>query len=232
MYTPPLDRHPPGRHPPGRHPPLPEMATAADGTHPTGMHFCVVLCFPLSVFCNILKFNSIYIRCIFNFRREGGCMLRLEEVCYRTPMCTFLSRCQRVYHSKIKLRQTSDLNSTPTTGGSKERPTSFSVQYYFSFSCTFYRPQTKLRKGNVFTPVCQSFCSQGVSASVHAGIHPRADGPGQTSPGQTPPHAQCMLGYTHTPPSLPSACWDRHGYCCRRFASYWNAFLLKKSLLP
>ena len=34
--------------------------------------------------------------------------------------------------------------------------------------------QTKLRKGNVFTPVCQSFCSQGggeVSASVHPGIH-------------------------------------------------------------
>ena len=26
-----------GRHPPGRHPP---MATAADGTHPTGMHSC------------------------------------------------------------------------------------------------------------------------------------------------------------------------------------------------
>ena len=23
----------------------------------------------------------------------------------------------------------------------------------------FYRPQMKLRKGNVFTPVCQSFCS-------------------------------------------------------------------------
>ena len=25
-----------------------------------------------------------------------------------------------------------------------------------------YRPQTKLREGNVFTPVCQSLCSQGV----------------------------------------------------------------------
>ena len=25
----------------------------------------------------------------------------------------------------------------------------------------FYFPQTKLREGNVFTPVCQSFCSQG-----------------------------------------------------------------------
>ena len=42
----------------------------------------------------------------------------------------------------------------------------------------YYRPQTQLRKGNVFTLVCQSFCSRGVSA-------------------------QCMLGYTplgrHTP---------------------------------
>ena len=27
----------------------------------------------------------------------------------------------------------------------------------------YYGPQTKLRGGNVFTPVCQSFCSQGVS---------------------------------------------------------------------
>ena len=50
--------HPPGRHPPslGRHPPCPvhagihtppcplhagiDMATAADSTHPTGMHSC------------------------------------------------------------------------------------------------------------------------------------------------------------------------------------------------
>ena len=32
-----------------------------------------------------------------------------------------------------------------------------------------YRPQTKLRKGNVFTPVCQSFCSQGKGCvSQHA----------------------------------------------------------------
>ena len=37
----PPGRHPPpplGRHPPGRHPLL--AATAADGTHPTGMHSC------------------------------------------------------------------------------------------------------------------------------------------------------------------------------------------------
>ena len=30
---------------------------------------------------------------------------------------------------------------------------------------------TKLRQGNIFTGVCQSFCSGGVSTSVHVGIH-------------------------------------------------------------
>ena len=30
--------------------------------------------------------------------------------------------------------------------------------YYKAFN---YCPQTKLREGNVFTPVCESFCSQG-----------------------------------------------------------------------
>ena len=46
-YTPwsthPLGRHPLGRHPLGRPPPLHQMATAADGTHPTGMHSCSYL---------------------------------------------------------------------------------------------------------------------------------------------------------------------------------------------
>ena len=79
----------------------------------------------------------------------------------------------------------------------------------------FYRPQTKLRKGNVFTPVCQSLCSQG-RVSQHALR--------QTTPCRHPLHsacwdtpspAQCMLGYTlpcpvHAGihPPLPSACWD------------------------
>ena len=45
-----------------------------------------------------------------------------------------------------------------------------------------YRPQTKLRKGNVFTPVCQSFCSRGVCLSAYW------DTPTWThTPGQTPP---------------------------------------------
>ena len=40
--TPGLGKHPPpGRHPPGQTPPpIPAVATAVDGTHPTGMHSC------------------------------------------------------------------------------------------------------------------------------------------------------------------------------------------------
>ena len=50
-----------------------------------------------------------------------------------------------------------------------------------------YRPQTKLRKGNVFTPVCQSFCSQGGLPSAYWDTPPWVDTPwADTSPGQTP----------------------------------------------
>ena len=43
VQTPPMAKHPPmARHPlPGRHPHQ-EMAIAADGTHPTGMHSCFI----------------------------------------------------------------------------------------------------------------------------------------------------------------------------------------------
>ena len=80
------------------------------------------------------------------------------------------------------------------------------------FSSTdFYRPETKLRKGYVFTPVCHS---------VHRG-------------GCLP---QCMLGYTppqeadtpqeaETPPGSRHTPREADGYCCGRYASYWNAFL-------
>ena len=52
---------------------------------------------------------------------------------------------------------------------------------YFSIH---YCPQTKLRNGNVFTPVSQPFCSQG------GGIHPQADTPPLADTcRQTPPRA-------------------------------------------
>ena len=71
---------------------------------------------------------------------------------------------------------------------------------------------------------------RGVYSSMHGGRHtPWADSPWANTPLQTP--------------HLPSACWDTHphcpvhgwntcppppgGYCCRRYASIWNAFLYK-----
>ena len=52
----------------------------------------------------------------------------------------------------------------------------------------------EVAKGNVFTPVCQSFCSlRGVSASVYAGMHTDLE---QTPPGADTPLAQYMLGDT------------------------------------
>ena len=50
--------------------------------------------------------------------------------------------------------------------------------------------------------------------------------PGQTSPWTDTPYP--VHAGIHTP--LPSACWDRHGYCCRWYASYWNAFLLPPAM--
>ena len=48
---------------------------------------------------------------------------------------------------------------------------------YSTGMLTCYRPQTKLRKDNVFTPVCQSFCSWGGMCGrgecVAGGVHGR-----------------------------------------------------------
>ena len=72
---------------------------------------------------------------------------------------------------------------------------------YVKFIRVFYRRQTKLRKGNIFTPICQSFCSQG-------GCTP----PTQTSPGRHPLSGQTPLPNRHPP----------DGQCNGWYASYWN----------
>ena len=94
----------------------------------------------------------------------------------------------------------------------------FATHFWGQLTC--YRPQTKLRKGNVFTSVCQGFCPRrkGVYPSMHW-----ADTPAQTPP--SPVHAGI-----HTPP--PSAYWDIPNprppdrNCSGRYASYWNACLV------
>ena len=91
---------------------------------------------------------------------------------------------------------------------------------------------TKLRQGNVFTPVFHSVHRGGVGHTSPLGRHPL--------PQQT--FRQCMPGYTPCP---PSACWDTHHAhpvhagihppfpvyagmesTSGRYTSYWNAFLL------
>ena len=100
-----------------------------------------------------------------------------------------------------------------------------------------------MRQGNVFY-TCLSFCPRGgggVSASVHAGTHPLwKQPPGSTTPspgrhplgrpllathpthGQTPPGQISPLGQTFSWADTPP---PADGYCSRRYASYWNAFL-------
>ena len=64
----------------------------------------------------------------------------------------------------------------------------------------------------------------GGSASVHAGIvHPRSRHPirSRHPPEQTPPGADTPPVADTPPPE------QADGYCCGRYASYWNAFLFK-----
>ena len=80
--------------------------------------------------------------------------------------------------------------------------------YFFVYWQDFYRTQTKLRERNVFTPFCQSFCSQGGGGLPDRDrhwieIHLDRDSPVQRLP------------WTGTP------CTVKNG----RYASYWNAFL-------
>ena len=68
------------------------------------------------------------------------------------------------------------------------------ITEYLDFFCCCYRPQRSC--GRVM------FSQASVILFTGGGV---ADPP----PADTTP-AQCMLGYTHTPLPLPSACWDAH----------------------
>ena len=58
-----------------------------------------------------------------------------------------------------------------------------------AFMPSYHRPQTKLRKGNVFTSACQEFCPRG-------GVHPlRQTPPGQTLPIPETPTRTVFLYY-------------------------------------
>ena len=90
----------------------------------------------------------------------------------------------------------------------------------------------KLQKGNVFTPVCHSFCSQGevyTPLGRHPlGRHPLADTPWQTSVGRYPLTDTQTLPWQRRPPWQTTP--GRHppprdSHCSGRYPSYWNAFL-------
>ena len=96
------------------------------------------------------------------------------------------------------------------------------------FIQNFYRPQTKLQRGNVFTPVCHSVCRgacvaggawQGacMTGSMHRGG--RGHVWGVCMAGGMCGRGVCMVGGE-------GMHGRRDGHCCGRYASYWNAFLL------
>ena len=105
-----------------------------------------------------------------------------------------------------------------------------------------YRPQRSCGQGNIFTPVCHSFCSQGGLPQCMLGYHHHHPPPDQTSPWDETPRDQTPPQTRHAPPyQIPP--WDqpprtRHPPGTRppreadssrrstsgRYASYWNAF--------
>ena len=113
----------------------------------------------------------------------------------------------------------------------------FSCIYFSLFP--FYRPQTKLRKGDGFTPVCQSFCSQRghawQGACVARGIRGRGVCVvgaacvvgGHVWQGGMCGRGACVAGgMCGRGACMPGGVRGRtDGHCSGRYASYWNAFL-------
>ena len=85
----------------------------------------------------------------------------------------------------------------------------------------------KLRQGNIFTAICQSFSSQewGCLPQWMLGYTiPRQTPPRSTHPESTPP--QKHTPKKHPSGSTPPGSTPSGGHCSGRYASYWNAFLL------
>ena len=193
-----------------RQPHLPQlMTTAAGGTHPTGMHSCILFCF-------VARLSFPFIHCRIYKGRWGGGGGRSKRAEY------FLSLLTRNDEQSNNLPPKGRDLPLPTPAGylhlvaatavvgmhSTRTHSCYLVAFIKHILMAYYCPQTKLWKGNVFTPVCQSFCLQGgvcLSAcwDIHLphplGRHP----PGQTSPPGRPLPSACWD--THP---LPSACWD------------------------
>ena len=87
--------------------------------------------------------------------------------------------------------------------------------YVFIFEVLlFLPPATKLGQGYIFTGVCDSVHGGGCLLSGGSGPGGGGDVCSQGVPGP---------GGVSGPGGVPGG--DPPGYCCGRYASYWNAFL-------
>ena len=117
-------------------------------------------------------------------------------------------------------------------------PYGFVHNYLTQVNDPIFTVRNELRKGNVFTSVCQEFCPQcgGMSRRPPPrtrgrhplGRHPRTRGRSPQTRGRHPPWADTPPTRSRHPPDqrqTPSPHPPAHGYCSGRYASYWNAFL-------
>ena len=127
-----------------------------------------------------------------------------------------------------------------------------SVSFKIYILHRYYRPKRSFGQGNIFTPVCHSFCSQGGEGFSQPGgfsLPPPRHGepprsrhpppPGwRTPPGmENHPPPGWRTTHTHTPPgrrTTPPGWRPPHPEAdsgirstIGRYASYWNAFLFK-----
>ena len=119
---------------------------------------------------------------------------------------SFVKRCQ-LRHERLQLFLQFFLLQKKVIVCIRQSPRDLEPPLSVSF---YYRPQTKLRKDNFFTPVCDS---------VHRGVYNPLGRPpsGRHLPGRHPP-GQTPIPQADNPPL-------RDGHCSGRYASYWNAFL-------
>ena len=88
---------------------------------------------------------------------------------------------------------------------------SHSIHHHISLTLIFTARKRSLGQGNIFTSVCQEFCSRGGCLLGGGGcLLPQG-----SAPAGVPGPRGCLV---ETPPAPD-------GYCCARYASYWNAFL-------
>ena len=96
----------------------------------------------------------------------------------------------------------------------------------------FLLSATKLRRLCFYTCLPVILFTGGGSASVHVGIQPPVPPLGADTPGTRHPLGPGTLPRTRHPSGTRHHPLPADGYCCGRYASYWNAFLFSHNFLP